>query len=132
MPIHAATLRVLIVDDEPLLRWALHETLAAAGMEVVQAASADAAIRTLSGASAGIDVVLLDYLLPDSRDLRLLGALKRIAPTTPVIVMSAFWNPDTITEAQEAGPDRILDKPLDMHEAPGLLRSTVLDAGTRE
>ena len=121
----AAALRVLIVDDDPLLRWALRETLAAAGMVVLQAASADAAVQTLSSAPTGVDVVLLDYLLPDSRDLRLLGLLKKIAPDTPVVVMSAFWNPETIRDARAAGADRIVSKPLEMHEVSDLLRSTV-------
>ena len=122
----ASTLTVLIVDQEPLLRWALRETLAAAGMVVLQAATADAALRTLASNPTGVDLVLLDYLLPDSHDLRLLGALKRIAPGTPVAVMSAFWNPDSIGAALEAGADRILNKPLEMHEAPGVLRETML------
>ncbi|MEO7272939.1 MAG: response regulator [Vicinamibacterales bacterium] len=122
---HAAALRVLIVDDEPLLRWALCETLVAAGMDVLQAASADAATQTLSSDPEGIDVVLLDYLLQDANEVRLLDAVKRIAPELPVAVMSAFWNPDTMRDALAAGADRIVGKPLEMHEVPTLLRAMV-------
>jgi DNA-binding NtrC family response regulator len=128
---HAATLRVLIVDEDPLLRWALCETLGAAGMLVLQAARADAAVETLSSAPTGVDVVLLDCFLPDSRDFRLLGSLKKIAPETAVAVMSAFWNPDTVRDAWAAGADRVVSKPLEMHEVSDLLRRTVLDSDHR-
>jgi len=122
-----AALRVLIVDDEPLLLWALRETLGGAGMTVLQAARADAAIQTVASTPSGVDVVLLDYLLPDSRDLRFVEALNRIAPSTPVVVMSAFWTPDTIREARAAGADRIVCKPLEMRDVPAMLRATVRD-----
>jgi DNA-binding NarL/FixJ family response regulator len=100
-------------------------------MVVLQAAQASAAIQTLKRAPNGVDVVLLDYLLRDSRDLRLVEALKKIAPSTPLAVMNAFWTPDTIRAARAAGADRILSKPLEMHEVPALLRATALDSTAR-
>ena len=61
-------LRVLVVDDEPLIRWSLSETLEQSGHAVVEAGDAEGALRALS-AGRPFDVVLLDYRLPDSNDL---------------------------------------------------------------
>ena len=61
-------LRVLVVDDEPLIRWSLGETLEQSGHAVVEAGDAESAFRAVS-AGGPFDVVLLDYRLPDSNDL---------------------------------------------------------------
>jgi CheY-like chemotaxis protein len=66
-------LRVLIVDDDPLMSWSLAETLSACGDVVTEAATGEAAVRTLANEPAP-NVVLLDYQLPDSGDLQLLSA----------------------------------------------------------
>ena len=63
--------RVLIVDDEPLIRWSVSETLADHGCEVVETGDAHGA-RLAVGDDQPFDVVLLDYRLPDSDDLSLL------------------------------------------------------------
>ena len=62
-------LRVLIVDDEPLIRWSLAETLAECGYEVAETGDGRGATRLLQDAPRQFDVVLLDYRLPDSEDL---------------------------------------------------------------
>ena len=61
-------LRVLVVDDEPLIRWSLAETLSDCGNQVTDVTSGHAATRALANAPEP-DVVLLDYQLPDSRGL---------------------------------------------------------------
>jgi DNA-binding NarL/FixJ family response regulator len=82
----------------------------------------------LTTAPCRIDVILLDYELPGSHDRSLLSVLKRVAPSTPVVAMSAFWTADTMREARAAGADRIVGKPLDMREVAALLQGTVLHA----
>jgi CheY-like chemotaxis protein len=73
-------LRVLIVDDEPLIRWSLAETLMDSGHAVVEAGDGEAAVRMLTDADRPFDVVVLDYRLPDSNDLNLWRRL-RMHPT---------------------------------------------------
>ena len=72
-------LRVLVVDDEPLIRWSLSETLEQSGHAVVEAGDALNAVRSVS-AGEPFDVVLLDYRLPDSNDLELLATIRALAP----------------------------------------------------
>src|SRR5262245_42636889 len=61
--------RVLVVDDEPLIRWSVAETLADAGFHVVQRADAKGARAALAQAHDVFDAVVLDLRLPDSSDL---------------------------------------------------------------
>src|ERR1700733_15016401 len=88
----SAAARVLIVDDESLVRWSLAETLSASGYEVTEAHDGASAIRAMASA----DVVLLDLHLPGSRDLRVLASIRRLSPKVPVIVMTAFKTLDML------------------------------------
>jgi CheY-like chemotaxis protein len=72
--------RALVVDDEPLIRWAISETLKGLGFDVHQASDAASALRELLSGPAGFDVILLDLRLPDMRDLSLLGTLRQLQP----------------------------------------------------
>lgn len=110
-----ARLHVLIVDDENLIRWSMSETLAHAGYEVSEAGSAQETLQRLSAGPAP-DVILLDYRLPDSTDLRLLETIRRVAPASPVVMMTAYATPAMHTSALELGAHRIVGKPVDLHE----------------
>jgi CheY-like chemotaxis protein len=79
----SAPLRVLVVDDEPLICWSVAETLVSHGDLVAEAENGQEAVRALARAPEP-DVVLLDYCLPDSNDLGLLSKIRRLAPHTPV------------------------------------------------
>src|SRR5688572_32887911 len=70
-------LRVLVVDDEPLIRWSLGQTLEQAGHAVMEAGDAESAIRSVS-AGEPFDVVLLDYRLPDRSEERRGGEVRTV------------------------------------------------------
>jgi len=114
-------LRVLVVDDEPLIRWSLAETLADSGDVVTEAQTGTAAVRVLREAREPIDVVLLDYQLPDVHDLGLLSAVRRLSPASRVILMSADATPDVASAALGMGASQVVNKPIDMREVPGLV-----------
>jgi DNA-binding NtrC family response regulator len=114
-------LRVLVVEDESLLRWCIGETLANAGHEVVEAADSESALRALDCATEPIDVVLLDYRLPDSNDLGLLARIRRRLPGSAVLLMTAFGTPEITRGAFELGADGVVDKPFDMHALEPML-----------
>jgi DNA-binding NtrC family response regulator len=118
----ARCLRVLVVDDEPLIRWSIAETLGAAGHQVTEAQDAASALRALADAP-DTDLVLLDFRLPDSNDLGLLAEIRRMAPATPVIMMTAFGTPDVTAGALKLGAVKVLNKPFNMHELERLVRS---------
>jgi DNA-binding NtrC family response regulator len=110
-----STLRVLVVDDEPLIRWAIAETLGQEGHQVTEAGNAAGAIQALSARPAP-DVVLLDFRLPDANDLALLATVRRLAPSAAVVMMTAVHDSEMIAGAEALGASRVVGKPIDMRD----------------
>jgi DNA-binding NtrC family response regulator len=120
---NSPSLHVLVVDDESLIRWSLVEVLGESGHTVEEAsdgASALRAIETTDG-TGPFDVVVLDYRLPDSNDLRLLEAILGKAPGAAVIMMTAFGTPEVTAGALKLGAYRVVAKPFDMHDMVNLV-----------
>lgn len=117
---------VLIVDDEPLIRWSLAEIFGDCGYEVAVAGDAAEAVRAVSTASPGFDAVLLDLRLPDSNDFALLTRLRRAAPTARIILMTAYYTPEMKHLALRLGADCVLNKPFEMNDLPSLVEGSQL------
>lgn len=120
-PAAGCPILVLIVDDEPLMRWSLAETLIGCGCEIVEASDAQSAVKVLTHRSERFDVVLLDYHLPDCDDLRLLATIRRLCPGSQVIMMAAFMTPDEVTRASELGACQVLHKPIELDALAALV-----------
>ena len=114
-------LRVLVVDDEPLIRWSLLETLEQSGHAVIEAGDRASALRSVGAALDPFDVVLLDYRLPDSNDLELLATIRRLAPASAVIMMTAFGTPEVTVGALQLGAFRVIAKPFEVDEMAALV-----------
>jgi two-component system response regulator AtoC len=113
---NSARLRVLVVEDESLIRWSVAETLAEAGHTVLEAGDAATAVRTLVEAAEPVDVVLLDFRLPDSNDLTLLRNIRRLTPRSSVVLITAHGTPEVTQGALDLGVYGVLNKPIDMHD----------------
>lgn len=112
---------VLVVDDEPLIRWSVGETLEAAGFEVFEAGTAREALAHIHGADCSC-VVLLDLRLPDSDDLSLLRKIRTQAPLCRIILMTAHGTQEILEEALREGAWDVLRKPFDMTRMVTLVR----------
>jgi DNA-binding NtrC family response regulator len=112
----ATRLRVLIVEDEALIRWAVAEAFTAAGHQVLEATDAATARRLVAEATEPFDAVLLDLRLPDSSDLSLLSALRRDTPTTAVVMMTAHGTHEDAANAKALGAFEVVEKPFDVHQ----------------
>ena len=115
-----ASLRVLIVDDESLIRWSLAETLGRQGWVVTEASDAKSALRLVADAREPFDVVVLDFRLPDSSDLGLLSRIRTVSPLSQVILMTAFGTPELLDHARQLGAVAIVHKPFDLAEVSAL------------
>ena len=117
----AGPLRVLVVEDETLIRWAVVETLTDAGHTVLQATDAATALQAIGQGAEPFDVVLLDFRLPDSDDLSLLEQIRQRTPKSAVVMMTAFGTPQTTAQAKSLGVYEVIAKPFDVGVLAGLL-----------
>ena len=117
-----AVAHVLVVDDEPLIRWSLAETLSDRGHTVAEAGDGKEALRVVTRAANRPDVVMLDYRLPDSNDLSLFAAIKRELPEIPIILMTAYGSPEITTGALALGAYRVVSKPFAVQDLVTLIQ----------
>jgi DNA-binding NtrC family response regulator len=104
---------ILVVDDEQLIRWSLTSRLTDEGYRVFEA---DTAANALKRVREGVDLVLLDYRLPDSDGLAVLKQIKENDPDTLVIMLTAYSNVDTAVEAMRQGAYHYANKPFNIDE----------------
>lgn len=107
---------VLVVDDEPLIRWSLSEGLTEAGYAVRLAANGAEARAVLGGAAGTPMVLLLDLRLPDVADLSLLREVRTRWPKVRVVMMTAHGSAEDAERARDLGALKFVDKPFDVSE----------------
>lgn len=115
------TVRVLIVDDEPLIRWSLAETLVDRGYGVLEAGDGRGAVQMLGGSPLPVEVIMLDYRLPDSNNLQLLATIRAMSPRSRVVLMTAYGTPEIAAEALRLGAYCVVNKPLEMQDVADLV-----------
>lgn len=114
-------LRILLADDDSLIRWSLHQSLAARGHEVIQAQCGNAALSLLQTQS--FDVILTDLRLPEADGFKIVEAARSSSPDIPVIMMSAYGNRDIQEEVVAHKINYFLNKPLSVEHVASLVES---------
>ena len=104
---------VLVVDDEALIRWSLSERLKSEGYEVLEADTGKAAIEKLA---EGVDLVLLDYRLPDTDGVSVLRKVKEFDQDILVILLTAYASVETAVEAMKLGAYHFANKPFNLDD----------------
>ncbi len=106
--------RVVVVEDEQAIRRGVCDALRASGYEVVEAA--DGAIGLEEAVRQGVDLVLLDLLLPKRDGLDVLSDLRRVRPTLPVIILTARGTEEDRVRGLKMGADDYVVKPFSARE----------------
>ena len=104
---------ILVVDDEALIRWSLSERLKAEGYDVLEAETGRAALDKLP---EGVDLMLLDYRLPDTDGVTVLRKAKEFDPDILVILLTAYASVETAVEAMKLGAYHFANKPFNLDE----------------
>jgi CheY-like chemotaxis protein len=104
--------RIMVVDDEDLVRDLLSRYLLKLGYEVILAGDGAEALRLYR--KHAVDLVLSDVRMPHLDGLQLLVALKDLNPRLPVVMISGHGEVETVVRALKAGADNFMAKPLRM------------------
>jgi two-component system, OmpR family, response regulator len=118
-----ATMRLLLIEDEPELAAMLRATLEKRGYVVDQAADLEVAREAIELIEH--DVVLLDRQLRDGDGITLLGFIRKRRPDVPVIVISALGRPTDRVEGLELGADDYIAKPFLVEELIARIRAVL-------
>lgn len=106
--------KILLVDDDPMMRWTLSEALQEWGYEVTEAESTTTAWAIFQRDAPNL--VLLDINLPDGSGLELLRAIKQQQPQTFVIMMTGEVIIENTISALRGGADDFIGKPVSLEE----------------
>lgn len=101
--------RILVVDDQPGVRFFLKEVLEGEGYSVVAADSGEAALEHIP--KEAFDVAIIDLVMKEVGGIEVLKALKRATPSTAAIVLTAHGSLETAVEALREGAHDYLFKP---------------------
>src|SRR5688572_14415057 len=102
---------VLVVDDEPLIRWFAARVLREEGFEVHEANDGGEALELIRAGIIDVDLVLSDIVMPRMNGVQLLQSLSTLRPELPVILMSGYGTAQ-LAELGIASPCGVLGKPF--------------------
>ncbi|SFE58113.1 Response regulator receiver domain-containing protein [Paenibacillus algorifonticola] len=103
--------KLLIVDDQPLIRLMLAELFQKAGFTVYEAADGLNALEQFE--RHGADCILLDFMLPDMDGLDVLCAIRKSDANVKVLLITAYGEPEKMEAAAELGVTEWIEKPFD-------------------
>ncbi|OAI51807.1 two-component system response regulator [Planctomycetaceae bacterium SCGC AG-212-F19] len=108
------TTRIVVVEDEPAIRRGVCDLLRASGYQVAEAPDGQRGLE--EAVRVGVDIVLLDLLLPKKDGLEVLAELRKIRPTLPVIILTARGTEDDRVRGLKMGADDYVVKPFSARE----------------
>lgn len=114
--------RILVVDDEPQIQRFLRPALAAAGYEVIEAATGTEALKAMS--TAAPDVVILDLGLPDMDGKDVIASIRGWSQI-PIIILSARDRESEKIAALDLGADDYIEKPFGIGELTARIRTAL-------
>lgn len=112
---------LLVVEDDTAMRSLICDEFWDLGLRIVEAGDGDEALQRITEQTP--DLILTDLRMP-AGGLDYVARLRTVAPTCPIILMTAFGDPKVRAEALQAGATAYFSKPVRMSE----LKAAVIDA----
>jgi DNA-binding NtrC family response regulator len=119
---------ILIVDDEKNLRWSLRIALEEQGHHVQEVASGEECLEVLRESAK--DLVFLDVRLPGRDGMDILQEVRRSHSETIVVMMSAYGEPDSMSDALQLGAYYFLPKPFELKKVIDLVADAMINIET--
>lgn len=127
-------IRVLIVEDESLIRWSLRQKFEERGYRVTEAENGKVALEAIEGSR--FDLIMLDFKLPDMTGVDILRSIREVENDAVVLMMTAYSTIETAVEAIKLGAFDYIPKPFQMehllHTVDKALETTKLRREVRE
>ena len=118
---------ILIVDDEPIIRFVLANFIRQLGHEPVCAGSGAEAAPLID--EARFAVAILDLVLPDTSGLKLLGRIKQVSADTEVLIMTGSTSMELAVEAIRQGAYDYICKPFQLGDVQATLQRALQKRG---
>src|SRR5450631_3674347 len=115
--------KLLIVDDEPAIRWALRKTLQGMNFEIVEAETGEQAIALVR--TIRFDAVLLDIGMPGMNGIEACRTIRRLMPLLGIVMLTVKNTEQDKVQALDAGADDYITKPFHIRELAARLRAAV-------
>ena len=122
--------KILIVDDEKLMRWSLSQKLTEWNMDAVTAEDGKTALKLISQEMP--DLVMLDNKLPDKKGTDLLKEIKTKWPDLPAVMITAYGVVDDVVTAMKRGAYDFITKPVDYTKLQSILKNALEAASLRK
>ena len=122
LPICQTPHRLLLVDDDALIRETLGEFLQSEGFQVVPAFNGENAEALLQEAKPPFDLVLTDLVMPGKTGMDVLRTALQINPSCTVLVVSGFGSVREANEAMDLGAYGMVNKPFHLDQLRNILR----------
>jgi two-component system KDP operon response regulator KdpE len=115
--------KLLIVDDEPAIRWALRKTLQSMDFEIVEAETGEQAVALVR--TVCFDAVLLDIGMPGMNGIEACRKLRQLMPLLGIVMLTVKNTEEDKIQALDAGADDYITKPFHLGELAARLRAAV-------
>ena len=115
--------KLLIVDDEPAIRWALKKTLQNPDLQIVEAETGEQAVALVR--TVRFDAVLLDIAMPGMNGIETCKQLRALMPLLGIVMLTVNQSEDDKIRALDAGADDYVTKPFHIRELAARLRAAV-------
>jgi two-component system response regulator AtoC len=122
--------KILIVDDEKLMRWSLSQKLAEWNLETVTAENGKTALTLIPQEMP--DLIMLDNKLPDAKGTDLLEEIKGIWPEIPVVMITAYGVLDDVVTAMKRGAYHFVTKPIEDTKLQSIIKNALETASLKK
>jgi DNA-binding response OmpR family regulator len=116
-------MKILVIDDEPVVLNSCRKVLEEDGFDVYLVPSADEALKAMK--KEDFDLLLVDVKMPKHDGIYLMQKVKEKWSNVPIIVMSGYPTPDTITDGAKMGADAFIAKPFTPDELLETIRQVI-------